>query len=276
MRIAAVSDGYFQTPPEQFLAEADWRAHADMLGPDGLVRLPVGGFLVQTGERTILVDAGFGRCANEPFDSAFRCGGLPGALGALGVAPEASDTVVCTHLHRDHTGWLVAEGEPFFPNAAIRFGAADWDALIKAEDAPFVGAELRAGMLRLEQAGRLQPIDRDGESLAPGLTARAAPGHTPGHQILVLASGEERLAILGDAVTCPLQITEADLEIASDMDPKLARRTRETVLRELEGALVTGPHFPGLELGRLMAGTGRRYFAGRAGDSSSTREKGEA
>ena len=133
----------------------------------------------------------------------------------------------------------MVDGEPYFPNATVRFGAADWDALIAPEDAAFVGAELRAGMLALQQAGRLEPIERDGESLAPGVTARAAPGHTPGHQVLVLASGDERLAILGDAIACPLQISDADLEIASDMDPALARRTRETVLRELEGAVVT-------------------------------------
>lgn len=260
IRIAPVSDGYFQTPPEMFLPAADWGAHAEMIDADGLVRLPVGGFVVQTGGRTVLIDAGFGRPCNHPHAEAFRCGGLPDALSALGVAPESIDTVICTHLHCDHAGWLVVEERPFFVNATVRFGAADWDALIAPQEAPFVGAETREALWLLHDAGRLEPILRDGEAVAPGMTARAAPGHTPGHQVLVLASGDERLAILGDAVSCPLQITDAELDIASDMDPALARRTRETVLRELEGAHVTGPHFPELALGRLLAGEGRRYY----------------
>ena len=53
---------------------------------------------------------------------------------------------------------------------------------------------------------------------------------------------------------------EPDLEIVSEVDPQLARRTRESLLRELEGAQVSGPHFPGLALGRLLAGEGRRYY----------------
>jgi hypothetical protein len=35
------------------------------------------------------------------------------------------------------------------------------------------------------------------------------------------------------------------------------------VLRELEGSdtLVGGPHFPGLEFGRVLTGNGKRYFS---------------
>jgi hypothetical protein len=47
------------------------------------------------------------------------------------------------------------------------------------------------------------------------------------------------------------------------VDPALAARTREALWRELEGTAttVTAAHFPGLEFGRVLAGTGRRYFS---------------
>jgi hypothetical protein len=47
----------------------------------------------------------------------------------------------------------------------------------------------------------------------------------------------------------------------SDVDPKLAARTREVLWKELEGtdAVVTGAHFPGLEFGRVLRGRGRSY-----------------
>jgi glyoxylase-like metal-dependent hydrolase (beta-lactamase superfamily II) len=114
----------------------------------------------------------------------------------------------------------------------------------------------------LAGAGRLDPLDGDMVAIAPGLTARHTPGHTPGHYGFVVSSGESRAVILGDAVECPLQLEEPDFSALSDVDPALAARTRETLWRELEGTdtLMTGAHFPGLEFGRVLAGTGKRFF----------------
>jgi hypothetical protein len=79
----------------------------------------------------------------------------------------------------------------------------------------------------------------------------------------VLSSGEQRAMILGDAISCPLQIAAPELEAAADVDKQLGIETRELVLRELEGSdtLVGGPHFPGLEFGRVLTGRGRRYWS---------------
>jgi glyoxylase-like metal-dependent hydrolase (beta-lactamase superfamily II) len=118
-------------------------------------------------------------------------------------------------------------------------------------------------MLLLDGLGRLEPIEVDGERLAPGVTARAAPGHTEGHTIVVLSSGEERAMLLGDAVTCPIQLTEEDWDQVSDMDPALGNRTRRALWDELEGTdtRISSAHFPGLAFGRVLRGQGRRWFA---------------
>jgi glyoxylase-like metal-dependent hydrolase (beta-lactamase superfamily II) len=260
IQVAAVADGYVEVPPAAVLPRADWAAHRELIGADGLLRLSVGGFLVRTEDRTVLVDAGFGLPSDDPDSSIFRCGLLPASLRSLGVAPAEVDTVVCSHLHGDHAGWLVSDGRPFFPNATVRFGVADWAALIENVEAPAVGEPLRAGMRMLEREGRLDPVRADGEAIAPGVTTRAAPGHTPGHQLIVISSGADRLTILGDVIACPLQITQPDLEISADVDPELAKRTRDTIVRELEGERVSGPHFPDLKLGRILRGEGRRYY----------------
>jgi glyoxylase-like metal-dependent hydrolase (beta-lactamase superfamily II) len=204
----------------------------------------------------VLIDAGLG-----PLDLDWLVGGqLPGALAAHGVAPEDIDTVVCTHLHLDHAGWIVDDGKPFFPNATVRFGAADWQRWV--EDAK-EGDRIREAMLLLDRQHRLEAIDADGASIAPGITARAAPGHTLGQQLLVISSGDERVMLLGDAVTCPVQLTEEDWQNVSDMDPALARRTRDALWAELEGTdtKFTAAHFPGLEFGRVLRGQGKRYFS---------------
>jgi glyoxylase-like metal-dependent hydrolase (beta-lactamase superfamily II) len=98
--------------------------------------------------------------------------------------------------------------------------------------------------------------------IARGLTARHTPGHTLGHYGLVVSSGAERAVLLGDAIECPLQLEEPDFFAMSDVDPALAARTRQALWDELEGTNVAvgAAHFPGLQFGRVLKGTGRRLF----------------
>ena len=248
-----MSDGT-ATMPAGFWVGFDFEAHPDVLASDGRIHMPIGCFLVRTGDTVVLLDAGMG-----PHDSEWgRGGALPGELQAAGVSPGDVDLVVCTHLHLDHAGWLAVDGVPFFPNATVRYGAGDWSRFV--DQAP-AGDHIRNGMEALRDADRLDPIEGDMVALAPGLTARYTPGHTEGHYSLVVSSGEERLFLLGDAVECPLQIAEDDFSAFSDVDPGLARRTRELMWTELEGtpALVGAAHFPGLEFGRVLRGRGRRW-----------------
>ena len=257
MELLALSDGTARLPP-RFYVGLDLEAHADMVHPDGTVHIPIGCYLVRHGDRTVLLDAGLGP-ASVPWGDG---GLLPGALAAVGVSPEDIDTVVCTHLHVDHVGWVVHEGRPFFPRATVVYGEADWATFVDAGEA---GDRTAAAMHVLRDADRLQPISGDMVEVAPGITARHTPGHTLGSYSLVLSSGQARAFLLGDAVECPLQLEEPDFSVLSDVDPALAARTRELLWRELEGsdALVGAAHFPGLELGRVLTGgTGRRWFAG--------------
>ena len=88
------------------------------------------------------------------------------------------------------------------------------------------------------------------------------PGHTPGHLCVVVASGGQRALLLGDAVTCPVQLDEPTWHSIGDVDPELANRTRERLWRELEGKDVTGAgaHFPELRFGRVLKGSGKRWW----------------
>jgi glyoxylase-like metal-dependent hydrolase (beta-lactamase superfamily II) len=256
IEIIPVSDGVAQLPREYF-PTAEWTdAHEALFHEDGSIHCPIGCFVVRTGDTTVLVDAGMG-----PVDIGFLKGGeLPAALAAAGVAPSDIDVVVCTHLHLDHAGWVVDDGKPYFPNATVRFGAADWQRWV--EEAP-PGDRIREAMLLLDAQHRLDAIDEDGTTIAPGITARAAPGHTMGQHIIVISSGDERAMLLGDSVTCPVQLTEEDWYGISDMDPALSRRTRDALWAELEGSdtKFTAAHFPDLQFGRLLRGQGKRYFS---------------
>ena len=241
---------------QDFYVGLDFATHQELLAEDGRVHIPIGCFLVRTGGTTMLIDAGMG----DVDEGWARGGELPGALRAAGVGPEDIDLVVCSHLHIDHIGWLVVDDAPFFPNATVRYGAGDWQEFVADREAHHRSRRI---MEVLDAHGRLNPLDGDMVPIAPGVTGRHTPGHTPGHYGLVVASGEDRAVILGDAVECPLQLEETDFHALSDVDPALAARTREALWRELEGtsALVTAAHFPGLEFGRVLPGRGKLYFS---------------
>jgi glyoxylase-like metal-dependent hydrolase (beta-lactamase superfamily II) len=262
MTVTAVADGISRVPPDSFPA-ADWHEHADLLHEDGTMHLPVACFVVHTDGVTVLIDAGLGAVDLPEYAQVFECGKLPNALQAAGVHPRDIDVVACSHLHLDHAGWLATNGQPFFPNATVRFGAADWDEFMTPDEPhPLAPSYVRDGLRAMESIGHLQPIDRDGEAIAPGITARATPGHTRGHQTFVLSSGMSRLVILGDAIVCPLQVEHPDWAVIAETDQALATRSREAILKELEGTrtMAIGPHFPGLQAGRVLAGQGKRHF----------------
>jgi len=78
----------------------------------------------------------------------------------------------------------------------------------------------------------------------------------------VVASGGPRAILLGDAVTCPVQLDEPTWHSIGDVDPDLANRTREHLWRELDGENITGAgaNFPELKFGRVLDGKGRRWW----------------
>jgi glyoxylase-like metal-dependent hydrolase (beta-lactamase superfamily II) len=255
IELVPLNDGVCKMSQE-FYVGLDFAVHEELLADDGRVHIPIGCFLLRGGAKTVLVDAGLG-----DVDLGWAQGGdLPRALRAAGVSPEAVDVVVCSHLHIDHIGWLAVDDVPYFPNAVVRYGAADWQRFVADADA---ADRSRRIMEVLGDAGRLDPLEGDMLPIAPGLTARHTPGHTLGHYGLVVSSGEDRAVVLGDAVECPLQLEEPDFHTLSDVDPALGARTRDALWRELEGTNVSviGAHFPGLQFGRVLAGRGRRFFS---------------
>jgi glyoxylase-like metal-dependent hydrolase (beta-lactamase superfamily II) len=256
--VIAVSDGFFslEKAPTFLGTPAHPEAGREALHAEhGEARLPIGAFLVP-GDPHVLIDAGVG-----PVDALGRGmlvgGNLLRALAAHGVQPADIGVIGLSHLHLDHVGWLAdAEGAPVFPNAQVCVGRADWAFFVERDDAPVsLPPHIEAALVATAEAGRLTLLDDD-RQIAPGVTRIAAPGHTPGHSLYAIHDRGERALVLGDAMYCPQQLTAADWAAASDVDPKLARRTREAFLRDLDeqGGLGIGCHFPGLRAGRVLGG----------------------
>ena len=253
VRIDPVLDGVLVARPEDVLSRPGvtdpWLPHRGLLNASGDLEMPVGGFLVRTGQRIVLVDAGLGPVRGDGYTS----GRLLDSLAALGVTTDAVTDVVLTHLHFDHVGWVTRRQEIVFPNAVYRCHQADWDHFVSAP-----GAEPGAIRKLSPLSDRLEPFTEDA-TIAPGLDVRAAPGHTPGSAIVIISSNHQRAMLLGDVVHCPMELTEPGWQTIYDVDPKLAQQTREALMRELEGSTIpaAAAHFPGMRFGRLLVGAGQ-------------------
>jgi glyoxylase-like metal-dependent hydrolase (beta-lactamase superfamily II) len=229
-----------------------WSCHSEKLDEQGTLHLELGGFLVRSGDRTVLVDAGVGTIDNGQYSG----GGFLTSLQGLGVGPADVTDVVFTHLHFDHVGWATKKGEIVFPNATYRVHAADWAHFVEAADAE-PGAVRKLSPL----ASRLETFTEDG-ALAPGLSARHTPGHTPGSTVYVVADGDERALLLGDVVHSVVELAERDWEAVFDVDPVAASAVRNAIADEVADSadLVVGAHFPGLRFGRVVTTSGSRTF----------------
>lgn len=194
-------------------------------------------------------------------------GWLADSLARAGVRPEEITDVVLSHLHPDHMGWVARDGLPFFPKAKLWTHEADADYYL-GENAPDETA-FKVSLGVESTKSRMLPVhsqiklwDKDC-TIAPGIDLRHLPGHTPGSSIAVVSSGEDRAMILGDVIHCPLELVDNEFAIMADIDPAMAKRSKETLRKELEGTNihVSSSHFPGLEFGRLLKGEGKRYWA---------------
>lgn len=247
-----------RVPTEAYdaMSEADWSPHAALLDDQGMLHLTLGGYVVRTGDRLVLVDAGIGP-EERPVPG--RGITMPGGrmlenLEAAGIPAGAVTDVVFTHLHLDHVGWGSVDGEITFPNATYRCHRADWDYF--KDGAPLSSPEKLAAI-----APRLDCWEGSW-TLTPGMDLVEAPGHTPGSSIVVLSSGRQRGVLLGDVVHCPVELVDEEWQTIGDVDPALARRTATELARELEGGevLVGAAHFSALRFGRLLLGEGRRSW----------------
>ncbi len=254
--VQPILDGIAVLDPSMFTKDhepADWTGHEHLLDNNGRLTIPVGAFVVRTGDDVVLLDAGVGDVHDEMFDG----GRLLESLRSIGLLPHDVTKVFVSHLHSDHMGWLERDGAVTFPNATVRIGAADWDHYVTNEGS----GRKHAARLRVVES-RVQLIETDGEPIAAGITSRATPGHTPGHTSVVISSGTERLIVLGDALHCPAQLTETEWQFLHDADRDLAQRTREALVREADDpdTSLLPMHFPGMVAARLLPGEGRRNW----------------
>lgn len=255
--VATLLDGFIDIPP--IVLQTDPEVVKQMLASAGLgssaIRIPVNTFLVNTGAKLVLIDAGGAKMLGP------TAGRLPQALAQAGIDPGQIDEVYITHMHGDHLhGAVTPEGARMFPNAVLRVARLDveyWaNPAVEAQAPENQKARFVAAKRAVAAYGdRLVPFEL-GAELTPGIRSVPAAGHTPGHSCYMLQSGGARLLLLGDAIhVAPVQFPRPEVTVGFDWQQPQAREVRRQLfaMAARENILVGGVHlaFPGI--GRLRA-----------------------
>ena len=171
-----------------------------LAGESGYVRettSPIWGAAIDGNGHRIVVDTGIADrawvennvspCSQELDET------IEGALRHIGWDPRGVDIVVNTHLHYDHCG-----GNRKFPNARLYVSSGEWEFALTptaSQAAIYDKSWLHGGLNYVSYQ-----FTEENQEILSGISVIMTPGHTPGHQSVLVNTDEGVLAIAGDAV----------------------------------------------------------------------------
>jgi len=217
--------------------------------------------LIEAGSELVLIDTGAGNKEDQKFLDIYGIENdgdptaLEDAIREAGFQPSDVTLVINTHLHFDHAGGdtVVREDgtvEPSFPGVRHVVQMGEW------QFAHLQNERVRASYLLpnfepLAEAGLFEFVEGVVEVI-PGIRVLPTPGHTPGHQSVLIESQGESALYLGDLVP-----TSAHLPLpwimGYDVDPLVTLETKREVLRRAarERTLLLFEHDPNIAWGYL-------------------------
>ncbi|HVI44210.1 MAG TPA: MBL fold metallo-hydrolase [Chitinophaga sp.] len=206
--------------------------------PTEAVSLGLHILLIRKGDRLIMADSGLGNL--EP-----TSGRLPQALAAAGIQANDITDIVLTHGHLDHIGGLITPaGQPAYPSATIHLAQTEYNCWMQpnpdfsasamkddADTQQYLVNHIRRILTAIQPQLRLI---QHHQTLHNCIRFVAAPGHTPGHTVLQIYSGNEELWHLADVVHSDvLLVPHPEWGFFFDTDFHLACNTRISMLSML-------------------------------------------
>lgn len=151
---------------------------------------------------------------------------LRSQLDEIGVTPGEVDYLGLSHLHVDHVGNV-----GLFPEASVLLQRAEYEAGYGPKAKQLIEA-LAPDTYAALNRDRIQPVDGDRDLFGDGtVVLTALPGHTPGHQgLLVHLSTAGPILLAGDIAYCT-QDYEDEAVRPANVDLEQSRRSIETAKR---------------------------------------------
>jgi glyoxylase-like metal-dependent hydrolase (beta-lactamase superfamily II) len=265
--LIALSDGGINYPAAMILGNVPPEGVAQYRLPERQIFIDYTILLVKAGDKLVLNDVGAGDLGN-PADNIFpgldhttsRTNLVVPSLQAAGIDPADIDIVLITHAHPDHIAGLHdAEGNLVFPNAQYYVPQKEWDYWVSADPSAVEAEALRQHLELLVNAARAAfnairdkvTLVQGDEEVVPGVKFEATHGHTPGHVMVTISGGDQKVYNISDVVVHPLFLEHPEWAPAIDMDAGRADETRRRFFAQAaeENALVFGHHlgpFPNL------------------------------
>lgn len=175
-----------------------------------------------------MLDAGLG----APFSQLFP------KLEELGVKPEELGLIYLTHLHPDHIGGLLKDGEVTFPKAEVYVNLVEAEAWMAMD-----GDKSKLAKSVLEAYKEHLHLFEAGDTLEGGVKTIAAYGHTPGHTVFQ----KDSILVIADLIHgAALQLEHPEYCPTYDMDADAARESRLRILKYARENNLTmyGMHLP--------------------------------
>jgi glyoxylase-like metal-dependent hydrolase (beta-lactamase superfamily II) len=257
--LTALYDGIWYRPiTDKFIRNAPFADVEHALDaafmPHDKLATPFTALVVNTGSKLVLIDTGTGGQISA------TAGELRDNLIAAGIEPNAVDAIVISHFHPDHiNGIKDKDNKLIFPNAEIMVPAPEWafwmdDANLNAAPADLKPTFLNQRRIFADIAKQVTHYE-PGKEVAPGIVTLPAPGHTPGHTVFAVHSGNQSLLVLSDTAQHPAVFARhPNWEAAFDVDGPEAVATRKKIFDRAaaDRMLITGYHFPFPACGHLI------------------------
>lgn len=257
--VTALTDGYADMPfdyfPGRAPAQVEEAAVAQFTARPSGVRFLFNQYLIDDGERRILIDAGAA-------GSIGQTGKLPQALGALGLQLDQIDAVIVTHMHQDHMGGLIAGGKNNYPKAELYIDRRDvthWTDPAKRSGAPdYLQTSFKMAEEVVRLYPKLQAIDGERE-IVRGVSIVDLTGHTPGHIGVRVEDDGKSLIMASDMIFPVVHPGATDVFFLFEQDRAAAKAMRDRFFPRAasEGALIAATHMPFPGLGRVVADRGQ-------------------
>jgi glyoxylase-like metal-dependent hydrolase (beta-lactamase superfamily II) len=194
--------------------------------------------LIDTGERRILIDNGYGDKQGKKYLKHVGLNGGDGLVGGLakhGYTPDDITDMVLTHLHSDHCGGGVKWNnqhtgfELTFPNAIYWVSRQQWDWAINP-NVREADSYLDENMLPMKDSGHLKFIRKD-TRLCPDVNLRLFHGHTTG-QIIPFINYQGRTVVFAADLIPTAAHIPVKYNMAYDVQPLVTLREKEAFTSE--------------------------------------------
>jgi glyoxylase-like metal-dependent hydrolase (beta-lactamase superfamily II) len=240
---------------------------ARRIAPDDRNRIPMRMrcLLVEHDAGLVLLDTGAGNKENEKFHDIYGLDNrgqdgltwLEDGIRSAGFGTGDVKFVVSSHLHFDHAGGntrKLENGEivAAFPKARYVMHPREYEFATHPNERTS-GSYFANNFVPLVQAGLVDVVDEN-RDIVPGIRYLATPGHTPGHQSIMVDGGAEKACFLADVVPTSHHLPLPWI-MGYDVEPLVTLETRRWLYKRAESErwLAIFEHDAEVAWGRIVA-----------------------